>query len=432
MSGDDPEKKGKKHDGGYTDDNNDSKYHSYVKIDCKDEQASTHEIFEFDKFVNADLACDAFSDVSGRDSSIHFHTGYSIPPNGTQSVIINNTVVLNDKAVIERKGVPYTLSSTFIKQAVIMTLWFVSSFFSIVLNKYILSVLDTDPGILGFCQIVMTTFFGCCMMYLPFGRCHIIKHASNTECFNKYQFFKTMAILGWLRFGSIICSIIGLKYVAVSFSETIKSSAPLFTAIVAYLLLGEYSGIYVNLSLIPIMSGLAISTSTEISFNMTGFLAAISNNILDCIQNVFSKKLLSAGDHRFSPLELQFYTSVAATIIQLPFWFLLMDMHQKIKHIDRFTVYVLFFNGVIFYAQSLFAYSLMSLISPITFSVSNTVKRAGLIWFSVLVFGNAVTILGAFGTFLVVFGVFLYQRARHIEASDRKKLSETKQTSADG
>merc|ERR1719427_609330 len=261
-------------------------------------------------------------------------------------------------------------------------------------------------------------------MYLPFGRCHTIKHASRGEYFNKYQFFKTMLILGFLRFGSIICSIIGLKYVAVSFSETIKSSAPLFTAITAYFLLGEYSGVYVNLSLIPIMSGLAISTSTEISFNMTGFLAAISNNILDCIQNVFSKKLLSSEDHRFSPLELQFYTSVAATFIQIPFWFTLMDMHQKIGSIERYTMWMLLFNGVVFYAQSLFAYSLMSLISPVTFSVSNTVKRAGLIWFSVLVFGNSVTVLGAFGTFLVIFGVFLYQRARQIEADERIRVKE--------
>jgi len=430
------EKSNKKLNRSFSDTTADSRHNSYVYITPGDEKSPRdHETFEFDKFVNADSGNNAYANKKSnyinidqdrsRDSSIHFHTGYSIPISSSQSVIINNTVVLNDKAVVERKQ-PHVLSPLFIKQASVMSLWFIFSFISIVLNKYILSILDVDPGILGLCQIVMTTFFGCCMMYIPFGRCHSIKHASSNDYFNKYQFFKTMCILGWLRFGSIICSIIGLKYVAVSFSETIKSSAPLFTAIVAYFLLGEYSGIYVNLSLIPIMSGLAITTSNEISFNMTGFLAAISNNILDCIQNVFSKKLLSSEDHRFSPLELQFYTSVSATIIQLPFWFLLMDMHQKIKHIDQYKIGVLLLNGVIFYAQSLFAYSLMSLISPITFSVSNTVKRAGLIWFSVIVFGNEVTFLGAFGTFLVVFGVFLYQRARHVEALDRKLVQEQK------
>lgn len=262
------------------------------------------------------------------------------------------------------------------------------------------------------------------MMYLPI--CRSIKHTGKQTHMNKRHFFKTISLLGWLRCGAVICSVVGLKYVAVSFSETIKSSAPLFTAVVAYLLLGEYSGLYVNLSLMPIMFGLAISTSTELSFNMTGFLAAISNNILDCIQNVFSKKLLSGTENKFSPLELQFYTSVAATVIQMPLWFFFLDAQEKLYQLDQYTVLMLLLNSVIFYAQSLFAYLLMSLISPVTFSVSNTVKRAGLIWFSILVFGNEVTILNAFGTLMVVAGVFLYQRARMKETSQRVRMMEEK------
>ena len=42
-----------------------------------------------------------------------------------------------------------------------------------------------------------------------------------------------------LRFATIVCSLITLKYVAVSFSETVKSSAPIFTAIIAWMMLGE-------------------------------------------------------------------------------------------------------------------------------------------------------------------------------------------------
>jgi len=414
------------------------RYNSYVTVEEAEttDQQKQNEAFQFEQFVDSTTPGISHSSSkfniehdksSSRDASIHFHTGYSMSPNNSgQSVTINNTVVLNEKAVVERKPVS---SAICFKQVIFMSLWYLFSFASIFLNKYILSTLNVDPGILGTCQICMTTFFGGCFMYLPSGRCSTVKHASKSDYFNKYQFFKKMSILGWLRFGSIICSVIGLKYVAVSFSETIKSSAPLFTAIMAYFLLGEHSGIYVNLSLLPIMFGLALTTSNELSFNMTGFVAAISNNILDCIQNVFSKKLLSSEDHRFSPLELQFYTSVAATIIQLPFWFLLMDLNEKIQSIDRFKLYILLLNGVIFYAQSLFAYSLMSLISPVTFSVSNTVKRSLMIWFSVLVFGNSVTVMGAFGTFTVMFGVFLYQRARHLEQIERNfNTSDTAQS----
>lgn len=373
-------------------------------------------------------------------SSIHMHQGYvaslpsseyfiatnNIPEEEKQNLQLKDNIsekyALVHEKDVHREGGIY--SSLFVRRATIMSLWFLCSFTSIVLNKYILSYLNVDAGILGECQILMTTFFGGIMMYLPI--CRSIKHTGKQTHMNKRHFFKTISLLGWLRCGAVICSVVGLKYVAVSFSETIKSSAPLFTAVVAYLLLGEYSGLYVNLSLMPIMFGLAISTSTELSFNMTGFLAAISNNILDCIQNVFSKKLLSGTENKFSPLELQFYTSVAATVIQMPLWFFFLDAQEKLYQLDQYTVLMLLLNSVIFYAQSLFAYLLMSLISPVTFSVSNTVKRAGLIWFSILVFGNEVTILNAFGTLVVVAGVFLYQRARMKETSQRVRMMEEK------
>ena len=53
------------------------------------------------------------------------------------------------------------------------------------------------------------------------------------------------------------------------------------------------------------------------------------------------------------------------------------------------------------------------------FSVCNTVKRAMLIWLSVLWFGNQVTLLSGLGTITVTGGVFLYNRAR---ALDQKRM----------
>ena len=67
-------------------------------------------------------------------------------------------------------------------------------------------------------------------------------------------------------------------------------------------------------------------------------------------------------------------------------------------------------------AQSVFAYALMSQISPVTHSVANTVKRSLLIWLSIMFFGNAVTFASCFGTALVVAGVFFYNYARQSDA----------------
>ena len=49
-------------------------------------------------------------------------------------------------------------------------------------------------------------------------------------------------------------------------------------------------------------------------------------------------------------------------------------------------------------------------------SVTNTAKRALLIWTSVLIFHNQVTIPSAVGTATVIVGVFLYQQALTFES----------------
>ncbi|XP_011933859.1 PREDICTED: solute carrier family 35 member E2B isoform X4 [Cercocebus atys] len=74
------------------------------------------------------------------------------------------------------------------------------------------------------------------------------------------------------------------------------------------------------------MGGLALCTATEISFNVLGFSAALSTNIMDCLQNVFSKKLLSGDKYRFSAPELQFYTSAAAVAMLVPARVFFMDV----------------------------------------------------------------------------------------------------------
>eukprot|EP00957_Ditylum_brightwellii_P055994 4243568-Ditylum_brightwellii.AAC.1 len=65
-------------------------------------------------------------------------------------------------------------------------------------------------------------------------------------------------------------------------------------------------------------------------------------------------------------------------------------------------------DGLFFYLQSISAYKLMDLVSPVTHSVTNCVKRALLIWISVLFWHNKVGPINAAGTFVLLGGVLLY------------------------
>ena len=55
------------------------------------------------------------------------------------------------------------------------------------------------------------------------------------------------------------------------------------------------------------------------------------------------------------------------------------------------------------------------------YSVANTAKRAFLIWLSIILFNNPVTILSGLGTAIVILGVLLYNKAQECDKNVRSK-----------
>tara|TARA_B110001452_G_scaffold206988_1_gene177130 strand:+ start:1477 stop:2034 length:558 start_codon:yes stop_codon:yes gene_type:complete len=142
-------------------------------------------------------------------------------------------------------------------------------------NKHILSTLKADPNVLAMSQMTITAVFGAIKMYGP--QLTGVGPAQPTPLSSQSvpQFLASMTLVGMMRFATVMLGLISLKYVAVSFTETVKSSAPFFTVIFARLMLGEVTSTLVNASLIPVVGGLALVSATELSFNMVGFLAAV-------------------------------------------------------------------------------------------------------------------------------------------------------------
>ncbi|MEE6483883.1 hypothetical protein FKM82_013685 [Ascaphus truei] len=336
----------------------------------------------------------------------------SVPEeNVLQITITETTVIESDLGICNSRALIY------------LTLWFFFSFCTLFLNKYILTLLEGEPSMLGAIQMLTTTFIGCFKMFVP---CCLYKH--KTRLSYPPNFLMLMLFVGVMRFVTVVLGLVSLKNVAVSFAETVKSSAPIFTVIMSRLILGEYTGVMVNLSLLPVMAGLALCTATELSFNILGFSAALSTNIMDCLQNVFSKKLLSGDKYKLSPPELQFYTSAAAVIMLIPAWIFLMDMPLIGRSGKRFNynwdiIVLLLIDGILFHLQSITAYALMGKISPVTFSVASTVKHALSIWLSIIIFGNKITSVSAIGTVFVIIGVLLYNQARQHQRETMRLLT---------
>jgi len=308
-----------------------------------------------------------------------------------------------------------------VRALLFLFLWYFFSGCTLFLNKYILSYRDGDATLLGSMQMLMTLCCGFIQMYYPLGMGPKVVPGNKPK-----TFYRQMFIIGGLRFTTVLLGLIALNFVAVSFTETVKSSAPAFTVVISRILLGSKTGFYVKLSLLPVMGGLALCSANELSYNLPGFVAALGTNISECCQNVYSKMLLSSGDQqRVLPAELQFYTSLASIVVTVPTCLIMMDWN-KVAETDVSMLLCLLLNGTFFHFQTITAYVLMDYISPVTHSVANTGKRAFLIWTSVILFGNDVTFMSGLGTMVVIFGVLLYNQALVIDAEKNGKFSITK------
>ncbi|XP_053204872.1 solute carrier family 35 member E2B-like [Panonychus citri] len=295
----------------------------------------------------------------------------------------------------------------------IIAVWYFFSFTTLFLNKYILSYLNGDPTILGSLQLFLCSICGYIHLKYPIGYLTTSSKKIHDEIQKPVlwkNFNKSLLLIGCLRYSTIVLGLYALWYVPVSFAETVKSSAPVFTVIISWALIGETTTTFTKLSLIPVMSGLAICSAYELSFTFVGLIVSLATNLSECLQNVYSKKMLRS----YEPAEMQFYSSTSSLLLQIPFTLFMVDFGQVwealMEDSNLFLSFLL--AGISFHLQSLSEYLLLTFISPVTHSVANTAKRALLIWLSVIVFGNPVTYLSWLGTATVILGVLLYNKAR--------------------
>ncbi|XP_023161357.1 solute carrier family 35 member E1 homolog isoform X1 [Drosophila hydei] len=228
-----------------------------------------------------------------------------------------------------------------------------------------------------------------------------------------------MRLIVPLAIGKLLASVtshISLWKVPVSYAHTVKATMPLFTVVLTRVFFGEKQPTLVYLSLLPIITGVAVATVTEISFDMVGLISALISTMGFSLQNIFSKKVLKdTGIHHLRLLHLLGKLSL---FIFLPFW-LYMDSlavfrHSVIKNLDYRLIALLFTDGVLNWMQNIIAFSVLSLVTPLTYAVASASKRIFVIAVSLLILGNPVTWVNCLGMTLAIIGVLCYNRAKQI------------------
>lgn len=269
------------------------------------------------------------------------------------------------------------------------------------------------------------------------------------------EVIKTTLPLAVFQVGGHLLSSTATAKIPVSLVHTIKGLSPLFTVLAYRFLFNIRYPIATYFSLIPLTLGVMLACSSAFVGNMVGILYAFLAALIFVTQNIYSKRLFNeaarveadGGGNRSDKLDklnLLCYCSAQAFLLTLPIWFWSeglaiisdflhdgsLDLTEKPESFDHGRLFLEYiFNGTFHFGQNILAFVLLSMVSPVTYSVASLIKRVFVVVIAIIWFRNSTTKIQAFGIALTFFGLYLYDRTSGSSKADRKaKLLATNST----
>lgn len=244
-----------------------------------------------------------------------------------------------------------------------------------------------------------------CIKLVPTAMLHLIAHVSACACYN---------------------------FSNVSFMQMVKSAEPACSVICLTLFYQKRFSPLVWLTLVPIIGGVALGSSSEINFSMLAFVMAMLSNVACAFRGVTSKE--AQEELGLRGINLYAAIAIVSSVLLLPMALVVEGQHlatafaaagPKMVELGYGATAAAFIpfllTGSAFYhLYNQTSYQALGDMSPLTHSVANTVKRVIIICASLVIFQNPITPLGAVSAAVAIGGTFLYSLARQHEERVKK------------
>jgi len=321
------------------------------------------------------------------------------------------------------------------ESGLLVLIWYISSAISNNLNK---TILDASVSVLPF-PLTLTFFqFG----FISLSCLIIFKLSSSSSSSSSPTLVSTrlqqldknllttvLIPLCLSQISAHLLTQISVQQVPVSFVHTVKAASPVFAILLSiYYKFNEQYTPTLLLSILFIMVGVVLSSLTEINFTFVGFITALASALVFSWQNTYSKKVFR--NKEMDHINLLFYTSLCSFVALIPVW-LLHDIPQVIETIkihdrDHYslltTLGLFFFDGLCHFGQNITAFTFMTKVTPLTYTVFNTSKRIVVIVSSILYFHNSVPFFNGLGIAIALSGVALYNKAKYDQRQGSSKV----------
>lgn len=264
------------------------------------------------------------------------------------------------------------------------------------------------------------------------------------------EIIMTTLPLAAFQIGGHLLSATATGKIPVSLVHTIKGLSPLFTVFAYRVIYDIRYPISTYLSLVPLTLGVMLACAAEFRGNVFGIIYAFLAAVVFVTQNIFSKRLFNAEEsgpqkQKLDKLNLLCYSSGLAFVLTSPIWFcseglvLLgdlfsdgsIDLKEHPEALDHGRLALEFvFNGTFHFGQNIIAFVLLSMVSPVTYSVASLFKRVFIVVVSIIWSQKPTTKVQGLGIALTFFGLYLYDRTSGRSKADRKaKMMDRKEES---
>jgi len=316
-------------------------------------------------------------------------------------------------------------TSRTVRVATSLTGWFFLNAVFAIMNKKTLSVFPY-PWLLSWIQIATGAVFMVVMWKL-----NIFKPPEGGLTWDKCKALIPTAVLHLIAHVSA-CASYNLS--SVSFMQVVKAAEPACSVILLTMFFGARYSKWVWLTLVPIVAGVMGGSVSEVNFSMAAFLLAMTSNLACALRGVTSKNM--QNEIGMQGINLYGGIAIVSSVILLPLCLLVEGMHLQTAFANApallsskgillfgmfpvgFIAYLLV-GSMFYHLYNQTSYQALADMSPLTHSVSNTVKRVVIILASVAVFKNPITPIGAMSAGIAIFGTFLYSVARQAEVKKK-------------
>lgn len=215
---------------------------------------------------------------------------------------------------------------------------------------------------------------------------------------------------------NIVLGNVSLRYIPVSFMQTIKSFTPATTVVLQWLVWRKSFDWRIWASLVPIVGGILLTSVTELSFNMFGFCAALFGCLATSTKTILAESLLHG--YKFDSINTVYYMAPFATMILAVPALLLegggvlewLHTHQSVAS----SLIIIFSSGVMAFCLNFSIFYVIHSTTAVTFNVAGNLKVAVAVLISWLIFRNPISGLNAVGCAVTLCGCTFYGYVRHL------------------